>query len=99
MKFKDLPRNWREEAIALSESAAEGFRWRPKMRREIILDDDCPVETSVVIIDERGRVFRLKDGELSERIKKSLGRPAILAASLYSLPPLPKTQKASFNLN
>lgn len=97
MDYNDLPPGWKQQATALSESAAGRFRWRPKMRREIILDDDCPLQISVVIIDERGKAFRLNDGELSMRIEKSLNvHPAIIAGSLYSLP---TTEKASFGTN
>lgn len=81
-----LPKNWRGKAKPCPEDVAKEYRkWGPGL----MVDDDCPMELSIIIIDEDLRVYRLTDPADTWLILQSLRfSPPIV--ELYSQTHFPK---------
>jgi len=52
----NLPKNWQERAIKLSDSSAKKFK---DLGPGVWIDDDCPLQSSIVVVQEDGEVFRI----------------------------------------
>jgi len=75
--FKELPENWREKAHQLfGTTAADYIRWSGTKR--IVIDSDCPLQISIIIIDEELRVYRIDDLVMVNLILRSSSLPPIL---------------------
>jgi len=81
-----LPKNWRGKAEPCPEDAARKYgKWGPGL----MVDDDCPMEPSIIIIDEDLKVYRLTDPADTWLILRSLRfSPPIV--ELYSQTHFPK---------
>ncbi len=90
IEFERLPGNWREKAKQLSgATAADYIRWGgPK---KIWVDDNCPMQISIVVVDEELRVYRIDDFIITNLVLLSSNLPPISAelhASTSESPPL-----------
>lgn len=82
-----LPKNWREKAIVCPDSVAEQFRrWG---KEKIWVDDNCPLQLSIIIVDGELKVFRLTDPAYTLLILRTLKWPDVLV-KLYSQQCLPE---------
>ena len=82
-----LPRNWRNKATVCPDSVAEQFR---KWGKETVwVDDSCPLQLSIIIVDGESKVFRLTDLAYTLLILRALKWPNVLVR-LYSRQYLPE---------
>ena len=56
--LNELPSDWKTTAIKLCKTAAEKYKF---MGVGVWLDDDCPLQLSVIIIDENQDTFRINE--------------------------------------
>ena len=63
---------WRSKAGLVSNHEADQFLlvWQAP---SVFVDDDCPLNLSVIVVDEDSRVFRIIDPELVDQILRDLG--------------------------
>jgi hypothetical protein len=82
-----LPKNWRDKVVVCPDPIAEQFkRWG---KERIWVDDNCPSQLSIVIVDEELNVFRLTDPAYTLLILRALKWPDFLV-NLYSHQYLPE---------
>jgi len=58
LDIKILPKNWKEKAKKCPEIIAEEFR---KLGEGVWIDDNCPAQLSIIVVEKNLNVFRLTD--------------------------------------
>lgn len=94
-----LPKNWREKAVVVnSKSRANEFR---ELGTGVYVDDNCPAQLLVVIIDEDGCVFRLEDPAITLLVLRQLGIiPALTGLYLTQhIPPIEEFKSSAPSAN
>ena len=90
-----LPPNWREKATLCLEAQADELKKRGKER--VWVDDDCPLQLSIMVTDEHRRVFRIIDPAYTLLMLRALRWPDVLV-KLYSQQYLPEISRIKRSL-
>jgi len=81
-----LPKNWKDKAETCSQFVSMEFK---KLGPGVWIDDDCPFQMLIIVVDENREVFRLTDPAIIQLIFRSLKTPDAFQ-KIYSEQNLPK---------
>jgi len=82
-----LPKNWRNKVVVCHALVAKQFKGWGKGK--VWIDDNCPLQPSIVIVDEKLNVFRLTDPADTFLILRALGWSDVLL-EIFSQQHLPE---------
>lgn len=85
IEFEGLPGNWKEKAKQLFGTEAT-YYIELDGPKKIWIDDNCPIQISIVIVDENSQVYRLDDPGITNLILRSSTLPPILTE--LNFPPI-----------
>jgi hypothetical protein len=84
-----LPKNWKDTAAICSQPESIEFK---KLGPGVWIDDDCPMQMLIIVVDENREVFRLTDPATIQLVFCSLKTPEALR-KIYSAQNLPKIKE------
>ena len=78
--FNVLPHDWKTKAVLSDASASKSRQW---LGEGAWVDDDCPMQLSIIVIDQDAKVYHITDPADTLLALQTLNSPAIIT-DLYS---------------